>query len=444
MKEGTEATPLVPKDGALKRLAVLASCVGFLADSYDLFTIDLVVLILELHYGEALISAKSKALMVSTMLFGVVAGQLLFGLLADRWGRRWTFISTAGLTVFSCLASALCGDAAVPLPLQLALCRFVLGCGVGGEYPLSATVSAEAVADGNSRGQVMTLVVSMQGFGMLLASVLALLLVHMGISLEALWRLLLAFGAIPSALAFCLRWQLTESEAFQESQRSQVRLDQSHGQKVLETLGSYWHLLLGTSSAWLLMNMFMYSLASFKSSIFEAVIHSTAATDQVWDQAFFASLTSAFAIAGFAAGFLLIRSVSRFDMQFYGFLALSAVFFGVSLFTQLQPNPSASSLLMMMGLVFFLVNSGPNLTTYILPAECFPTCCRASCHGVSAACGKLGACVGTAAFPLLQRSCGMPAVYLACGAASALGTLVTYGLTPRCMAPDIQKLESQP
>ena len=142
MKEGTEATPLVPKDGALKRLAVLASCVGFLADSYDLFTIDLVVLILELHYGEALISAKSKALMVSTMLFGVVAGQLLFGLLADRWGRKWTFVSTAGLTVFSCLASALCdGDAAVPLPLQLALCRFVLGCGVGGEYPLSATVS---------------------------------------------------------------------------------------------------------------------------------------------------------------------------------------------------------------------------------------------------------------------------------------------------------------
>ena len=143
MKEGTEVTPLVPKDGeALKRLAVLASCVGFLADSYDLFTIDLVVLILELHYGEALISAKSKALMVSTMLFGVVAGQLLFGALADRWGRKWTFVSTAGLTVFSCLASALCGDGlAWPLPLQLALCRFVLGCGVGGEYPLSATVS---------------------------------------------------------------------------------------------------------------------------------------------------------------------------------------------------------------------------------------------------------------------------------------------------------------
>ena len=37
----------------------------------------------------------------------------------------------------------------------------------------------------------------------------------------------------------------------------QVRLEQSHGQKVLETLGSYWHLLLGTSSAWLLMNLLL-------------------------------------------------------------------------------------------------------------------------------------------------------------------------------------------
>ena len=163
MKEGTdEATPLVPKDGeALKRLAVLASCVGFLADSYDLFTIDLVVLILELHYGEALISAKSKALMVSTMLFGVVAGQLLFGALADRWGRKWTFVSTAGLTVFSCLDSALCGDGdgqALPaLPVQLALCRFVLGCGVGGEYPLSATVAWRSPAPREEPAEIFVL-----------------------------------------------------------------------------------------------------------------------------------------------------------------------------------------------------------------------------------------------------------------------------------------------
>lgn len=134
-----EAQPLVIKEKNLTHLAVLASCVGFLADSYDLFTIDLVVLILELQYGGTVISTESKSLMVSTMLAGVVVGQLFFGAVADTFGRKWAFVCTAGLTVFSSLASALCHDG-MALPMQLAMCRFILGCGVGGEYPLSATV----------------------------------------------------------------------------------------------------------------------------------------------------------------------------------------------------------------------------------------------------------------------------------------------------------------
>eukprot|EP00438_Fugacium_kawagutii_P012900 Skav204574 [mRNA] locus=scaffold2218:222481:228735:- [translate_table: standard] len=190
--------------------------------------------------------------MVSTMLFGVVVGQLFFGAVADSFGRKWAFVCTAGLTVFSSLASALCWHdgmqgQGLALPMQLAMCRFILGCGVGGEYPLS-----------------------------------------------------------------------------------------------------------------------LYSLGSFKSSIFETVIHSTVAADQVFDQAFFAAITSTFAILGFLAGML-----------------------------------------------FFILNAGPNLTTYVLPAEIFPTCVRATCHGISAASGKLGAFLGTAAFPLVQRYCG--AMVAGCG-----------------------------
>lgn len=140
----SEAQPLIAatSNDSQRLERVVASCVGFLADSYDLFTIDLVVLILELQYGETLISTEAKSLMVSTMLAGVVAGQLTFGCVADCFGRKWAFVCTAGLTVISALASSMCfHDAQMALPLQLALCRFVLGCGVGGEYPLSATAS---------------------------------------------------------------------------------------------------------------------------------------------------------------------------------------------------------------------------------------------------------------------------------------------------------------
>ena len=118
---------------------VSAACLGFLADSYDLFTIDLVVLILQLQHGELKISAGAKALMVSAMLAGVLTGQLGFGYVADWMGRKWAFVATAALTVIGALSCSLCQNAAVVL--QMSLCRFVLGVGVGGEYPLSATAA---------------------------------------------------------------------------------------------------------------------------------------------------------------------------------------------------------------------------------------------------------------------------------------------------------------
>eukprot|EP00913_Durusdinium_trenchii_P001236 g1139.t1 len=198
------------------------------------------------------------------------------------------------LTVLSALACSMCYDSGLHghlgLPLQLALCRFLLGLGVGGEYPLSATVSAEAVGDASGRGQIMTLVLSMQGLGMLLASLLAMFLVTVGLSLEATWRLLLAFGSFPSAIAFCLRWHLSESEAFERCKSAEVLCERSHSQKVVTTLASCWPLLAGTSSAWLLMNMFTYSLGSFKSSIFETA--QSSAADEVFQQALFAALTT--------------------------------------------------------------------------------------------------------------------------------------------------------
>lgn len=111
-----------------------------------------------------------------------------------------------------------------------------------------------------------------------------------------------------------------------------------------------------------------------------------------------------------------------FQLQFYGFLALSLTFMALSVV------PKSSQL--MLGLVFFLLNLGPNLTCYIIPAEVFPTCVRATCHGVSAASGKLGALAGATALPYLQAM-GLPVVFQACGLAAALGVATTWALTPR-------------
>jgi PHS family inorganic phosphate transporter-like MFS transporter len=56
------------------------------------------------------------------------------------------------------------------------------------------------------------------------------------------------------------------------------------------------------------------------------------------------------------------------------------------------------------GLTFFFANFGPNSTTFIVPAEIFPARLRSTCHGISAASGKLGAIVGSFGFLYLAQN----------------------------------------
>jgi len=171
----SESTPLFQPDqqesDREKSWRVAASCVGFMADSYDLFAIDLVIVILQMQYGESVFGHQEVSLTVSMMLVGLVLGQVTFGVVADSIGRKSASVMTAALTVLGALASAFCvhlPGVPIGLPHQLALCRGILGVGVGGEYPVSATMTSES-ANSQNRGRLLALVISMQGFGMLLA-----------------------------------------------------------------------------------------------------------------------------------------------------------------------------------------------------------------------------------------------------------------------------------
>lgn len=434
---GDELKPLLPKQaarsvGVSPAYKVAASCVGFIADSYDLFTIDLVVPALELQYGEAVIGAREKSLMVSLMLAGVIIGQLSFGFVADWVGRKWAFVTTAGITIVGAVLSACVqpSETSWNLPTQLALCRLLLGIGVGGEYPLSATVTAEAAEDPFHRGRMMALVISMQGFGMLLSSVVALIALSANVSIEVLWRLLLAFGAVPSVVAFGLRWHLHESEAF-ESCRQAASAGGGRRKDWFSSVRQYWLTLAGTAGIWLLMNVFQYSLGSFKSTILMDIFPEGVGRERIMNVAKFSAITSAFAIGGFGLGHVFVVYLRRYTMQLGGFLAVAVVFFVVGGLAAAPGGVSGETLLLLLGLMFFFLNSGPNITTFVLPAEAFPTKIRASCHGISAASGKVGAVIGTAVLPPSMEAFGLSAVYIACGIIALLATLGTYLLTPR-------------
>jgi MFS family permease len=203
-------------------LQTVIAGIGFLSDSYDLFIINMVLRVLSTLYPP--LASPAMASPISTAaLIGAVAGQLVCGSLADTVGRRAIFILTIVLIVVGSIGSAAVpsgegGDAmmksAAALSAGLAVWRGVLGFGVGGEYPLSATVTSEGSDNGSSRGRNLGLVFSMQGVGNLLASVVMITLLSMPISLEAVWRSALALGAVPGLLTVYWRWKMEESEHF--------------------------------------------------------------------------------------------------------------------------------------------------------------------------------------------------------------------------------------
>src|SRR5260370_37993181 len=107
------------------------------------------------------------------------------------------------------------------------------------------------------------------------------------------------------------------------------------------------------------------------------------------------ALLDLFLLAGFALNIWLVERWGRIRLQALGFMGMAIGLLLLSL-SALQSGEHMRLALVLCGFAIFnlMVNAGPNPTTYLLPAELFPTELRASGHGLAAAAGKLGAVVG--------------------------------------------------
>jgi len=197
---------------------VLLAGAGFLADAYDLFVINLVLRLLRVCYPQYSSGPLIHALegsVASSALFGSIIGQLVAGSLADVIGRKKIFVATAALITIGSLGSASAFDSSgLSIYSLIALWRFILGAGVGGEYPLAATVTSES-SSAARRGSLMAAVFAMQGVGALISVLVVLFCLELGCSYAFTWRFALAFGSVPALLAFPWRLRMHETETFE-------------------------------------------------------------------------------------------------------------------------------------------------------------------------------------------------------------------------------------
>ncbi|KAF7713253.1 Uncharacterized protein PECH_003131 [Penicillium ucsense] len=168
-----------------------------------------------------------------------------------------------------------------------------------------------------------------------------------------------------------------------------------------------WRSLAGTAVAWLLLDFGYYGIGLSGPQFLAKTwgdLHITGPapvwqTDSrpganVFDELFDTSIRGLVILnlGSFIGGLLFILLAHRIDrvaLQKYGFLALAVLFIVLgSLLLTAYTGSAVTVILYIIGQTLF--NFGPNATTYMIPAEIFPTRYRATCHGISAGAGKLG------------------------------------------------------
>lgn len=168
-------------------------------------------------------SKSSSGQNISSIAFaGTVVGQLGFGLLADRWSRKWSLlISTIILFVFAALSAGSYGYHGSTLGMFAALTayRFFLGIGIGGEYPAGSVAAAENTGElkEGHRNRWFILFTNFQiDFGMVAGAFVPMILalIFTESHLRAVWRMALGFGVIPPLSLLYLRIKLDEPEEF--------------------------------------------------------------------------------------------------------------------------------------------------------------------------------------------------------------------------------------
>jgi MFS family permease len=420
MSEALASAPAGLQAGAaLRRRALLVSGMGFFTDAYDLFVIGIVSTLLK---GQWHLGTGQLALLNAVMLGAAFLGALFFGRLADVVGRSRVYWMSAALMVIAAIGSALAPNLAV-----LVAFRFVLGFGVGGDYPVSAVLMSE-YAGHKDRGRQVALVFSTQALGLIIGPLLALALLGGGAGAPLTWRLLLGVGAIPAAAAVWLRRKLPEPDRFTAvaakpgagRARNRAAAQPEAGLRAFFANRRLLVLLTGTAGCWFLLDYAYYGNTISTPRIISLITPNASQTTTIAIQ------LAIFAVAA-VPGYLL--AVARMDrighrkLQLIGFVMMGLCFAVIGLVPGM--TTAVAPFLLVYGVSYFFTEFGPNVTTFVLPGELFPTRFRATGHGISAGIGKLGAFIGVFLFPVLQDSLGLRGTLLLTAGVSVLGAALT-------------------
>ncbi|KAI8325148.1 MFS general substrate transporter [Martensiomyces pterosporus] len=465
----------------IKKLTVCG--VAFLNDAYDMFAINIVAMILGfVYYHDAPGSAQNTVpkkwdtLIKIAVQVGCLLGQLVMGRLGDKIGRTTVYAASLMIAIITTIASAFSNSMVkgINVFVVLFIWRVLLGFGIGGDYPLTATIVSE-YANVRNRGKLMSGVFAFQGFGNVLAPIVSIIVTAIFkssidddvLNLDYVWRIIIGVGCIPGVSTLYWRLTMEESDRFQrqsaQEEAAAITSDEdSQREKLLtkdrvykedrgiesdietpierpiqstipdigsssikprriKTFGMYFsewrHLkvLLGTSIAWFALDVAFYGINLNSSIVIGAIgfagdIHKDKPSHFIIRNCLGNIIINLLgSVPGYWISVFTIEKLGRTKIQLIGFTALTILYIILGFAYHQILDKSTAGFIVLFALAQLFQNFGPNVTTFVIPGEVFPTRFRSTAHGISAAAGKLGAIVAQGGFMQLKDRGGKDA-----------------------------------
>ncbi len=422
--------------------SVIVSGIGVFSDSYNLYAISLVFYPI---IGFLQLSGLEVSFITGSTYFGAAAGAILFGVIADKIGRKPAYGIDLLLIFVGALAQFFVSGFG-----GFFLARLVMGFGIGGDFVMSPVIMAENSSRSN-RGKLMAIAFSvMYLFGAALAAFVVQVSSAFFIP-ELAWRIVLGFGAVPSLFVIYYRRKIPETYRFSTRVKGDksTSLDSNFKPDIPSAIGrdevSYSNrfvkslpVIIAGASLWVLYDAYS-STFTFYGPITIAANLGLSPVAFTYAAIFFAGLP------GTILSVYLLDRLGRKKLVTYGYIGvfIALLFYSIlllypSVFGIHGSTGSAATLLgtaAELGFTFYLFNyffsaMGPATViggAMVVP-ELIATKVRATAQGLNVCIDRLIYGLAIASFPQLLSSIGLGKVIFVY-AAIAVGSIALIQLT---------------
>jgi MFS family permease len=392
-----------------QRKTLLAASLGWALDAFDVMLYSLVVSHLMRDLG--LSSATAGFLNTLTLLASGIGG-LLFGFIADRIGRkRALMLSIITYSVCS-LGSGLANSIAV-----LAVFRFILGLGMGGEWNTGATLVAETWPT-HLRAKAIALVQSSWAIGFAAAA-----LVTYAVLRVANWRAVFFVGVLPALVTLWIRKDVPESAMWEQRRRDNPAT-------AIATEPSFWEIFspkyLKSTLALLFLNFFgMFAWWGLFTWVPSYLSLPVANGGRGFGEAQKTILLVALNLTGMFPGYASFGWVADKIGRRRSFIVYTLM---ASLLVPLYALARDPWMLLLLGTPVAFFGTGFFSGSGIIGSEIFPTHVRARALGFTYNGARALSSVGPWVIGWLSKEHGLAGAFMVCAASFFLATLAATQL----------------